>query len=183
MKATTALKVVASAILSLLFLIPGSSNGAGFFNIGAFWQNAYAACPALTSPASASDVRSGMEYYTSSSCSKHTGTLTDPTAGTPATITGLKAWIKPHEMSWYSNGNSVYTVRDYTSNGLDAVSGITPTFQTNVLNGYSILRFNGVNQSATNSTMAALGTGAFSLFIVAKTTTLSGLARSRLTET
>lgn len=105
-----------------------------------------------------------------------------PAAGafTCGQISNCFVWYKaPSEA--YSNGASVGTLHDQSGNGRDATEGTnTPTFQTNVQNGLSVIRFDGTNDKlATSSLSHGIGTGDFYVAFVAKSPgTINGSFRT-----
>ena len=78
---------------------------------------------------------------------------TFPTGSSPDTIATLKAWWKSDSLA-LSDGASVSAWSDSSNNGWTASQGTganQPVFKTNIINGRSILRFDGSNDTLSTS--------------------------------
>lgn len=87
----------------------------------------------------------------------------------PRSISGLQLWLDAaNSFSRFSNGQAITQWIDRSSNRLVGTALNSPTYQTNVLNGLPVIRFNGVNQYINFGNVLNLGTNAITLFFVAK---------------
>lgn len=85
----------------------------------------------------------------------------------PTQITGLWTWLAADAITGSSNGATLNQWNDQSGNDRHAVLGAgTPTYQTNVVNGLPVVRFNGTDSYYTLPSMAALTAG--TAFVVIK---------------
>jgi hypothetical protein len=90
-------------------------------------------------------------------------------AFSPADISGLLVWLKPSSLSGLTDGNTIASWADSSGNGYDSAQATEtnkPTKQT--VSGFSVARFDGADNFMTNTTLPAMTTGAFTLYVVAK---------------
>lgn len=101
------------------------------------------------------------------------GILARPSsAWTPESIAGLRFWLDASQITGYSDGNTITTWEDVSSNGMDfthfTTGGSTPTYETNEINGLPCIHFKG--DGTLNGMETANGTdlddvsGDFSIF-------------------
>jgi hypothetical protein len=90
------------------------------------------------------------------------------TGSSPATITtNLALWLKADAITGTSSGGSLATWLDSSAagnNATQATSGTQPTYITNQINGYPIVRFNGAQNMAIS--LAALVSSSYTIIVV-----------------
>ena len=90
-----------------------------------------------------------------------------PNTFTPNQLSGLKLWLKAESLA-LNDGDAVGTWTDSSGNG-DNASQVTtankPTYKTNILHTYPVVRFNGTNSYMTMSS-DAVSSGAFTFIAV-----------------
>lgn len=89
----------------------------------------------------------------------------------PTSIAGLKLWLKADALA-LSDGATVGTWPDLSGSGNDFGGGVSPIFKTNIVNGKSIVRFNGSTQYLGNQT-ASIVVGNYTIFVVASSASVS----------
>lgn len=67
----------------------------------------------------------------------------------PTDISGLKLWLKADEISGLSDGGTVSSWIDSSSDGRNATCGNCPIYKINILNGKPVVRFDGSNDVMT----------------------------------
>ena len=102
----------------------------------------------------------------------------------PTSIPGLQLWLRA-DSNVVLNGSTVSTWKDCSGNGND-VSQITvrsqPIFTSNVLNGKSVIRFDGIDDYFNGgNTVWDIGTSGSTIFIIGKCTSGAGyyIAKSK----
>jgi len=95
-------------------------------------------------------------------------TINNPGPVAPDSVANLGLWLKADAITSLVNGDPVTTWDDQTTNNLDAVgAGATrPTYQTNVINGLPVVRFQ-VDDILTTAADNFGATGAITVFLVA----------------
>ena len=116
---------------------------------------------------SASSSKTVYFYYDSSSASA--GSNFDDTFSLPSSISGLKLWLKADAITGVSNGGTVSSWSDQSGNGYDATQSITgdqALYETNVLNGKPVLRFNGTSDWYSMASGLTFALNSYTSFIV-----------------
>jgi len=92
----------------------------------------------------------------------------------PSDISGLQFWVKADQIPALVDGDPISTWSDQSGNGRDlTATGVPrPTYNTAIVNGKPIARFDGVTNVMTGSS-SVTGTGARTVFIVMKSATTS----------
>lgn len=91
----------------------------------------------------------------------------------PSDISGLKLWLKADAITGLVDGNSVTTWNDSSGLGNNATQSTAankPTYKTNIIGGYPVVRFDGSNDFLTTPSISI---GVFTAFAVFKATTSS----------
>lgn len=92
-----------------------------------------------------------------------------PAAFAPTDIAGCVLWLRADGITGLSDGDPVTTWADESGEGNDATQATTakkPSYETGVLNGKPVVRFDGVDDELSGISVAK--SGAYSLFVVAK---------------
>lgn len=99
------------------------------------------------------------------------GFASDVSPGGPAP--GMLLWLRAEDCSAVGSGNQITTWADQSGNGYNATGqGATkPTYQSNVLNGWPTVRFNGTSAYFTIADNAGYKVTKIHLFIVFKSST------------
>lgn len=95
------------------------------------------------------------------------GTMTARAVTMPAT--GLKVWLKADALTGLTNGEPVGVWSDSSGNGNNATNGgaLRPSWQTNVVNGQPVVRFDGIDDYLQNAAYVH-GSNDASMFIIAR---------------
>ena len=87
----------------------------------------------------------------------------------PSTFGGMQLWLDASQLTGLSNGGSLSTWTDRSSNAYVGTAVASPTFVTNSINGLPIVRFNGSTQYINFGNVINVGTnGGLAIFAVAK---------------
>lgn len=87
----------------------------------------------------------------------------------PDSLSGIFLWFKSTSVTGVTDGGSCLTWSDSSGSGHNlTLNGGTPTYQTNVVNGYPVVRFNG-SASLKSSTFVGFTARDLTLFSVFKT--------------
>ena len=93
--------------------------------------------------------------------------LTNPAFFIPKSVTGLTLWLKADTLT-LTDGVPVALWADSGPNqiNLSATGTAQPTFKANVINGRSVVRFNGSSNVLTAANAPGLALGSFTAFVV-----------------
>lgn len=99
-----------------------------------------------------------------------------PTAKAPNQISGLQLWFKADAITGLVDGDPVTTWDDLgtlTRNLTQSNATNKPTYKTGIVNSLPVVRFDGSNDRMNTASFTAI-TQAFTVFVVAKSTALTG---------
>ena len=103
------------------------------------------------------------------------GGVVTPPPFDPTTITGMTLWLKADAITGLSDGTPL-TAGWNDSSGLNhnfvPMFG-SPTYKTNIVNGLPVCRFNGVNQAFQNNSHTIVGSGNYTVIVVASAASVS----------
>ena len=92
----------------------------------------------------------------------------------PTDISGCTLWLEARFLTGYADGASVDRWADLSGLGRDAVQATgskQPTFKTNILNGYPVIRFDGTDDVLNTASAAFVGSdGTWTAFAVVTST-------------
>jgi len=94
---------------------------------------------------------------------------------TPRNIAGLSLWLDASQIAGLSGTDSLATWPDLSGNGNDAVQsteGFKPTYQTDVINGLPVVRFDGTDDYLSATDSASLQPADLTIFIVSNFSSL-----------
>jgi hypothetical protein len=98
-------------------------------------------------------------------------------AWTPASLSSLRAWFDADALTGLADGDAMSSWSDSSGNANNVSNTQTttkPTYETNELNGKSVVRFYASSGFLGQSTIYAAATPSMQVIVVAKTNTISG---------
>ena len=102
------------------------------------------------------------------------GAMAQPTAFSPASISGLQAWYDASQLTGLANGDPIASATDFSSNALhaaQATSSKRPTYVTGAMNSKPVIRFDGVDDELASAATAINFAGDVTAFVVANVVT------------